>query len=106
MKRHRGRVNGPSVAAFLILEPLFPRSVRHAVNASLRRLQSLCPPTIAPGQRALARLDALGAALAARDPDSIASEHDIATFVVAETDAICSEISQDLFGYATTGATD
>jgi uncharacterized alpha-E superfamily protein len=45
LERHRGRVSGPSVAAFLILEPLFPRSVRHAVNASQRRLQSVCPPT-------------------------------------------------------------
>lgn len=106
MKRHRGRVNGPSVAAFLMLEPTFPRSARHAVNEALRRLQSLCPPTIAPGRRALARLDALSATLAACDPESIAAEHDIATFVVAATDAVCAEIGQDLFGYvATTGAT-
>ncbi len=106
MKRHRGRVNGPSVAAFLILEPTFPRSVRHAVNSALRRLQSLCPPTIIPGRRALERLETLDAALAARDRESIASEHDIATLVVSETDAVCADICQDLFGHATTGATD
>lgn len=106
MKRHRGRVSGPSVAAFLILEPTFPRSVRHAVSAAQRRLRSLCPPTIEPGQRALQRLGALEATLAARDPESIASEHDLATFVVSETAGICTEIGRDLFGYANPGAAD
>jgi len=98
MKRHRGRVNGPSVAAFLILEPTFPRSVRHAVSAAKRRLQSLCPPTIVPGRQALERLDELDQTLAARDPESIATSHDLATFVVSETDAICSAIGAELFG--------
>lgn len=106
MKRHRGRVSGPSVAAFLILEPAFPRSIRHAVSAAQRRLQSLCPPTIAPGRRALQRLDALDKTLAARDPESIASEHDLATHVVGETAALCTEIGQELFGHAITGAAD
>lgn len=104
MKRHRGRVNGPSVAAFLILEPAFPRSIRHAVSAAQRRLRSLCPPTIEPGRRALQRLDTLDETLAARDPESIASEHDLATYVVTETAAICMEIGRELFGYALTGA--
>lgn len=106
MKRHRGRVNGPSVAAFLLLEPTFPRSVRHAVSAAQRRLRSLCPPTIEAGQRSLQRLAALDEVLAARDPESIASEHDLATVVVSETAAICAEIARELFGYATTGAVD
>lgn len=104
MKRHRGRVNGPSVAAFLLLEPTFPRSVRHAVSAAQRRLRSLCPPSIEAGQRSLQRLAALDELLAARDPESVASEHDLATIVVSETAAIGTEIGHELFGYATTGA--
>ena len=32
MKRSRGKVTGPTVAAFLILEPRFPRSVRYCVT--------------------------------------------------------------------------
>jgi uncharacterized alpha-E superfamily protein len=100
MKRHRGRVNGPSVAAFLLLEPAFPRSVRHAVLAARRRLQSLCPPTIIPGHRALKRLEALDDMLDARNRESLPSEHDLATHVVSETATICVEIGHDLFGHA------
>lgn len=104
MKRHRGRVNGPSVAGFLILEPAFPRSVRHAVSAAKRRLQSLCPPTITPGRRALERLDKLDDTLAGRDPESLGKSHDLATYVVAEAAAICAAIATELFGYAPMGA--
>ena len=104
MKRHRGRVNGPSVAAFLILEPAFPRSVRHAVSEAKLRLESLCPPTFAPGQRALERLSELDQTLADRSPEALRSSHELATFVVAETAAICTAICAELFGSAPAGA--
>jgi uncharacterized alpha-E superfamily protein len=104
MKRHRGRVNGPSVAAFLVLEPAFPRSVRHAVSAAKRRLQSLCPPTVVLGQKALERLDKLDETLTVRDPESLGASHELATYVVAETTAICAAINTELFGYAPMGA--
>lgn len=104
MKRHRGRVNGPSVAAFLILEPAFPRSVRHAVSAAKKRLQSLCPPTIEQGQKTLERLDKLDQILATRDPEALGTSHDLATFVVSEAAAICTAISAELFGSPPTGA--
>jgi len=104
MKRHRGRVTGPSVAAFLMLEPAFPRSVRHAVSAARHRLRSLCPPTIVPGHKSIERLDALDMALEARDPEAIAAEHDLATFIISETAAICLEVAHELFGYPAPGA--
>lgn len=105
MKRHRGRVSGRGVAAFLILEPSFPRSIRHAVGQARARLQSLCPPNIdaLPGHRALRRLDALDTTLAACDADQIASVHELATFVVTETASICTEMGLELFGYAPPG---
>ncbi len=103
MKRHRGSVSGPSVAAFLLLEPAFPRSVRHAVHAARQRLQSLCPPTIVPGRQALRRLEALDTMLATRNRDLISSEHDLATHVVSETATICTEIGRELFGHASVG---
>jgi uncharacterized alpha-E superfamily protein len=105
MKRHRGRVSGPSVAAFLILEPTFPRSARHAVSQARARLRSLCPPNIegVPGERALRRLDTLAEALASRDAESIAAAHELATFLVSETTMVCTDVCQELFGYAPAG---
>jgi uncharacterized alpha-E superfamily protein len=104
MKRHRGRVNGPSVAAFLLLEPTFPRSVRHAVSAARDRLKSLCPATIITGLQALDRLETLDQTLVARDPSAIASSHELTTFVVTETGSICTAIGAELFGYGLMGA--
>jgi uncharacterized alpha-E superfamily protein len=44
MKRHRGAVTGSAVAAFLLLEPSFPRSVRHTIDEAYERLASIRPP--------------------------------------------------------------
>src|SRR5262249_19302515 len=44
MKRNQGRVTGSAVAAFLILEPAFPRSIRYGVHAAFDRLCSIRPP--------------------------------------------------------------
>lgn len=43
-KQHRGSVRGPRVARFLVLEPLFPRSVVHCVRAAVDVLDTLRDP--------------------------------------------------------------
>ena len=42
MKRSRGKVTGAAVAAFLILEPKFPRSVQYCATSARERLASIC----------------------------------------------------------------
>jgi uncharacterized alpha-E superfamily protein len=102
MKRHRGRVSARAVAAFLVLEPGFPRSVRHAVSQALAHLCAIHPPSARdlPGGRSLARLTALDAWLGARAPETLHPLHDLATYVVDETAAICDELGQELLGHA------
>lgn len=105
MKRHRGAVTGQAVAAFLLLEPSFPRSVRHAIQGAYERLASIRPPAEhqLPGGRSLSRMEALSAALGDEAPSQLLDErvHKIVTQVVDETAIICAELSQDLFGYGT-----
>jgi uncharacterized alpha-E superfamily protein len=104
MKRSRGRVTGHSVAAFLILEPQFPRSVSYCVNGAFDRLAAIRPPTAhdLPGGKALERLRILNTWLKGQAPQQFASPgvvHEVLTQVVDETQQICSEVAQELFGY-------
>jgi uncharacterized alpha-E superfamily protein len=99
MKRSRGRVTGPAVAAFLVLEPRFPRSVRHAVCSALETLTTICKDQV-PGQAALSRLAALDGTLAREAPDELqgARVHELLTRVVNEIHAVCVEISKEVLG--------
>jgi uncharacterized alpha-E superfamily protein len=99
MKRSRGRVTGPAVAAFLVLEPRFPRSVRHAVCSALETLTSICKGQL-PGQVALSRLGALDATLAEQSPGELqgARVHELLTHVVNEVHAVCVEIDNEILG--------
>ena len=103
MKRHRGAVTGQAVAAFLLLEPSFPRSVRHSIQEAYERLASIRPPAEhqLPGGRALSRMEALSGMLGEEVASRLdgARVHEIVTQVVDETAIICSELAQDLFGY-------
>jgi uncharacterized alpha-E superfamily protein len=102
MKTNRGKVNGPPVAAFLILEPRFPRSVIYAVRASRERLAKLLGDGAAPGRGALERLRALEAYLGKVAPEELAGTrvHEILTHVVDEVHAVCSAIRAELLGQA------
>ena len=100
MKIHHGPVTGPAVAAFLIFETRFPRSVRHCLSSARERLRQIRPPAQRdlPGLRALERLRALDRWLTEKsggplDPGSV---HALLTRVVDETSAACAEIAQDL----------
>jgi uncharacterized alpha-E superfamily protein len=103
MKRHRGAVTGSAVASFLLHEPTFPRSVRHAVEEAYGRLSSIRPPAEhhLPGGRALERIATLSAYLAEESPAMLAQDrvHDIVTHVVDETAVICNELGREMFGY-------
>ena len=102
MKSHRGPVGGQAVAAFLIFEQRFPRSVRHCLSSARQRLWEIRPPAelALPGLRALERLRALDGwldekAAGVLDPGTV---HELLTQVVDETHAACAEISLDLLG--------
>jgi uncharacterized alpha-E superfamily protein len=101
MKRNRGKVTGAAVAAFLILEPRFPRSVRYCVTSSRERLAAICDGDDVPGKGALARLAALEAWLADVPPDSLHGTrvHEVLTHVVDEVQAVGSGIMSELLGH-------
>lgn len=101
MKRSQGKVTGAAVAAFLIVEPAFPRSIRYCVNAAFDRLSRIRPPGAhqLPGGETLARLGELDAWLRQKSPESIGgSVHDLLTHVVDETAAVCNGLGRELFG--------
>jgi len=121
MKRNRGKVTGTAVAAFLVLEPRFPRSVAYCAASARERLGAICEddPDSAPdgagpldgahetngvshvpGARALARLSALEEWLGAVAPDSLHGPrvHQVLTHVVDEVHAACDTVMSELLG--------
>jgi len=100
MKRSRGKVRGPAVAAFLVLEPRFPRSVAYCVRSAKERLAAICQDGDVPGERALARLEALDAYLGAIAPTELEGGrvHDVLTHVVHETHGACDVILSEILG--------
>lgn len=104
MRRHRGRVSGTAVAAFLIQDPRFPRSIGFALESSLARLVAIRPIDAheLPGERSHQRLAALHAWLSERSPKELSgnSVHSILTHVVDEVHAICNDIAVEFLGYS------
>jgi uncharacterized alpha-E superfamily protein len=100
MKRNRSKVTGTTVAAFLLLEPRFPRSVRYCTSSSRERLAHICADGELPGRGALARLEALDAWLAALEPGSLTGTrvHEVLTYVVNEGHAVCGSVGTELLG--------
>jgi uncharacterized alpha-E superfamily protein len=101
MKLHRGAVTGQTVAQFLVFEPRFPRSIRHAVTRAREWLARIRPQgSSLPALRSLERLRTLEGWLDARvgsvlDPATV---HEILTAVVDEASAACEEIGWELLG--------
>ena len=100
MKRHQGQVSREAVAAFLVLEPDFPRSVRYTVHSALKilgEIQGADAKGLAGGlaQAHLRELDAWLAGLneKAVSPDGV---HGVLTRVVNDTAAICTEVCADI----------
>jgi uncharacterized alpha-E superfamily protein len=105
VKRHPGgAVTASAVAAFLVLEPKFPRSVRFAVHSAYKRLAEIRPPAdyYLPGGQSLERLHVLDVWLQRKSLESLdpAIVHDLLTHVVDETAAICNDLGREMFGYA------
>lgn len=100
MKRNQGRVTGAAVAAFLVLEPSFPRSVRYCTTSARERLATICNNDELPGRSALTRLQALEAWLLELPADSLTGErvHEVLTHVVREGDAVSADVSDELWG--------
>jgi uncharacterized alpha-E superfamily protein len=100
MKRNRGKVTGAAVAAFLILEPRFPRSVLYCVTSARERLAAICDGDDVPGKSALARLASLERWLTALPADSLEGRrvHEVLTHVVDEVHAVGAGIMSELLG--------
>ena len=107
MKRNRGKVTGASVAAFLVLEPRFPRSVTYCVTSARERLAAICDGDDLPGTRALGRLGDLERWLRQVAPESLhgARVHEVLTRVVDEAHAACDAVSSELLGHGAPVAT-
>jgi uncharacterized alpha-E superfamily protein len=103
MKQSPGRVSGSAVAAFLILEPKFPRSIRYCIDSSYDRFCAIRPidQHALPGAETLRRFGALHDWIRGRTAESLAagSIHELLTHVVDETARICDGIARELFGY-------
>jgi uncharacterized alpha-E superfamily protein len=105
MKRSRGAVTPPAVAAFLVLDPDFPRSIRFAVEVAHGRLARIRPSGAVgrPGAESLERVRALDAWMIEQRAPAVgagASLHELLTRVVDETAAICDAIGRELLGQA------
>ncbi|ADO73548.1 alpha-E domain-containing protein [Stigmatella aurantiaca] len=103
MKSHSGRVTGDAVAAFLLLEARFPRSVRYCLEAANRYLRLLAAPEGQGqlGQESLARLAPL---LDQLRPEALvgpeANLHALLTRMVEGTSELCQLIAREYFGKA------
>jgi uncharacterized alpha-E superfamily protein len=102
MRRHRGRVSGQAVAAFLIQDPRFPRSIGFAIDAAASRLAAIRPVAQSelPGRQGQQRLLELHAWLSACEPEQLVDGgiHAVLTRVVDEVHAICADVGVELLG--------
>jgi uncharacterized alpha-E superfamily protein len=100
MKRSAGRVTPSAVAAFLILEPKFPRSIRFCLHHASRRLASIRSPdeAVLPKLESQRRLRALEAFVAEQPRWLEGRErlHQLLTHIVEETATACEELGREL----------
>jgi uncharacterized alpha-E superfamily protein len=100
MKRSAGRVTASAVAAFLILEPKFPRSIRFCLHHACRRLASIRSPdeAVLPKLASHRRLRALESFIdeQPRWLEGRESLHGWLTHIVEETASACEELGLEL----------
>lgn len=101
IKVHQGKVTGDAVAAFLIFEGRFPKSVVYGVRGALSRFVEIRPPAEGelPGQETYERLRALDAWLAGGARTHLPQDfHGVLTRVVDETASICDALAREMLG--------
>jgi uncharacterized alpha-E superfamily protein len=100
MKRSAGRVTPSAVAAFLLLEPKFPRSIRFCLHHASKRLASIRSPdeAVLPKLESQLRLRALEAFIAEQPRwlEGRESLHQLLTHIVEETAMACAELGREL----------
>jgi uncharacterized alpha-E superfamily protein len=101
MKLNHGLLSGREALLFLLGEPRFPGSVRHALSAARDRLERIRPPEDPdlPGAATLERLRALdawvaGLSLQVAPPADI---HAALGRIAVETAAVCDGLGRELF---------
>ncbi|MBC7841872.1 MAG: alpha-E domain-containing protein [Gemmatimonadaceae bacterium] len=102
-KKNRGRATGDAVAAFLLFEGLFPKSIAYCIREARSRFAVIRPPdrTDLPGGLTQARLQALDRWMRERAEDvSLGDIHELLTHVVDEVAAICTGLSREVLGQA------
>jgi uncharacterized alpha-E superfamily protein len=103
MKRHQGRVTGNAVAAFLLFEREFPRSLAYCVKSAHRYLVEFHPPGTQglPGAETVAHSTKL---LELLQPEALsapgATVHGLLTQVVEQTGVLCDSLAAEFFGAA------
>ncbi|HEY6877935.1 MAG TPA: alpha-E domain-containing protein [Polyangiales bacterium] len=96
MKRHQGRVSAQSMVEFVLFEPTFPRSIQYTLKAAAEQLSRIWTE---PSHTSRARLSSLSAWLEQQKKEfDIGQIHPVLTYVVDETAAICSRISEEIQG--------
>lgn len=100
MKRSQGRVTGPRVAAFLVLEARFPRSVRYCASAARERLARIHGDGELAASDALDLLTALEGQLDDNAADSLEGPrvHEVLTAIVDVVHRVCDAIDGELHG--------
>jgi uncharacterized alpha-E superfamily protein len=96
MKKHQGRVSAQSMVEFVLFEPGFPRSLKYCLKAASEQLGRIWTE---PTHTSRARLSSLIAWLDSQQPEfEIGQIHPVLTYVVDESAAICSKISEEIQG--------
>ncbi len=104
VKKSQGRISAHSVAAFLLFDARFPRSLRYCLRSACRIVGDIWPDGAQrPSRTQLAELsDWLDTQEGAFAPKAI---HDLLTRVVDSTTEICSHIGQEILGPPETATT-
>ncbi|MFO0747954.1 MAG: alpha-E domain-containing protein [Myxococcota bacterium] len=104
MKSHAGRVTPEAVAAFLVTDSRFPRSISYSIHAAFERFAYLRPPTDVnlPGGESLLKLAKLDAWVQGLGPSELHGTglHRVLTRIVDDTADIGVTIGRELLGYA------
>ena len=103
MRRSRGAITPGGVAAFLVLDGQFPRSIRFSIASARARLARIRPSDAIgrPGGESLERLRRLDAWIADQRAGAIAAGadlHRLLTRVVDDASVVCDAIGRELLG--------